>query len=99
MYNIDDMINFELSDEARAVIAERLDDPTTEPFLHCPLVTVRLHEMKVPNQSIAHLGHLRGDSDQLSEDLTRKWTFAVLGNRADRPMSNVEPWMEEIRAF
>jgi hypothetical protein len=62
MYNIRGMIRLELSDEDRAAIAEELDDSTTEPRLHRPLMTVRLHDPSVPHRSIAQALNLSDDT-------------------------------------
>jgi hypothetical protein len=56
------MIGLELSDVDRAVIAEELDDPTTEPRLHRRLMTVRLHNLRVPLRSIAQALNLSDDT-------------------------------------
>ena len=99
MYNIRGMIRLELSDEDRAAIAEELDDPTTEPRLHRRLMTVRLHDLSVPHRSIAQALNLSDDTVTNYLKLYRESGLpGLLENRAYRPTSSVEPWMEEFRA-
>ena len=93
------MIRLELSDEDRAAIAEELDDPTTEPRLHRRLMTVRLHDLSVPHRSIAQALNLSDDTVTNYLKLYRESGLpGLLENRAYRPTSSVEPWMEEFRA-
>jgi hypothetical protein len=56
------MIRLELNGEDCAAIANELDDPTTESRLHRRLMTVRLHDLGVPNWSIAQALNLSDDS-------------------------------------
>jgi hypothetical protein len=100
MYNILGIIRLELSDEDRAAIAEELDDPTTEPRLHRRLMTVRLHDLSVPHQSIAQALNLSDDTVTnypifrvrclsghdlvLHPDLCAKWKWAAALQRSRR---------------
>jgi hypothetical protein len=94
------MLRLELSDEDRAAIAEELDDPTTEPRLHRRLMTVRLHDLRVPHWSIAQalnlsddtvtnyltfrIGCVSGHGLVLHPNLWAKWKWAAALQRSRR---------------
>jgi hypothetical protein len=93
------MARLEVSVEDRAAVAVVLDDPATEPRLHRRLMTVRLHDVGVPHRSFAQALNLPDDTVTNYLKLYREsGPPGLLEDRAYRPTSNGEPWLEEFRA-
>ena len=92
------MIKLELSDEDREAIAEELDDPEIEARMHRRLMTVRLHDLRVPHRAIAQALNLSDDTVTNYLKLYRDSGLpGLMENRSYRPTSSVEPWLEEFR--
>lgn len=98
MSSIGDMIRLELSDEDREAIAEELDDPEIEPRMHRRLMTVRLHDLRVPHRAVAQALNLSDDTVTNYLKLYRDSGLpGLMENRSYRPSSSVEPWLEGFR--
>jgi transposase len=91
------MIRIDLSDGDREAIAEELDDPEIDMRIRHRLMTVRLHDLKVPHQAIAQALNLCEDTVTNYLKLYRDGGLAgLLEDRYYRPTSSVHPWLEDI---
>src|SRR5690606_10058781 len=93
------MIDLKLTDSQRAEIAEALDDPELRERHQRRLLTIRMHDLGVPHFKIAATLNITNDTVTNYLKLYQSGSIqALLEDRYYRPVSSVEPWLEEIAA-
>ena len=92
------MIRLRISDIDREAIGEALDDPSVDERSKRKLLALRMHELGVPHCSIAKT--LNVSDDTITNYLNlyeQQGLFGILENRYYQPVSQVKPFLEEIR--
>ena len=92
------MICLRITDIDREAIGEALDDPSVDERSKRKLLALRMHELGVPHRSIAKT--LNVSDDTITNYLNlyeREGLFGILENRYYQPVSQVKPFLEEIR--
>lgn len=91
------MIKLDLKGEDLEAIAEELDDPEIDMRTRQRLMTVRLHDLRVPHGAIAQALNLCEDTVTNYLKLYRDGGLAgLMEDRYYRPTSSVQPWLDDI---
>lgn len=94
------MIKLELTDSDRDAIAEALDDPELHERFHRRLLVIRMHDLGVPHSTIAATLNISNDTVTNYVKLFRDGAIqSLIEDRYYRPVSSVEPYMEQIIDF
>lgn len=93
------MITISLTESELDAVAEAFDDPDLSERFGRRLMAIRMHSLDVPNSKIA--GILRISDDTVTNYLKLYRDEGLAGlveNRYHRPVSSVEPFLDEITA-
>ena len=93
------MIKLTFTEAELDAIAEALDDPNLSDRYGRRLMAIRMHALNVPNSKIAGVLRISADTVTNYIKLYRDEGLAgLVENRYHRPVSSVEPFLEEIAA-
>ena len=86
-----------MSESDREAIEEALDDPDIRDRFHRRLLTIRMHDLGVPNGTIAASLGISADTVTNYIKLFRDSSIqGLIENRYFRPVSSIEPFIERI---
>lgn len=92
------MIRLNITESDRDAIAEALDDPSIDERLKRRLLLIRMHDLNVPHSVIASTLNISlGTVTNYLKIYTKNGIEGVLENRYYQPVSQVEPFLDQIR--